>query len=314
MAIEGDKLASKKQTPFSVWYPDERGRARRFRRASKKQTPFSVWYALDRLDRLRDSQGLKEADAFQRLVLRPVGRLIGAYSRLKEADAFQRLVCWTARKSCRDGRRASKKQTPFSVWYPNPPPMSESVGRRLKEADAFQRLVSKLLERSLAAAHHASKKQTPFSVWYWFEGFPLTNGRLGLKEADAFQRLVCNPRLEVRRRSPSLKEADAFQRLVSAAPRKSSPKGKSPQRSRRLSASGMDDYGASAVIQIGREIASKKQTPFSVWYQFALALIVLRALASKKQTPFSVWYHCPSAGVYRWQPGLKEADAFQRLV
>ena len=86
----------------------------------------------------------------------------------------------------------------------------------------------------------ASKKQTPFSVWYATPAQPTEVKRTCLKEADAFQRLVS-----------TLRRVGAVVHL------------RPPQRSRRLSASGMrnaeeanrDDHNA-----------SKKQTPFSVWY------------------------------------------------
>ena len=61
--------------------------------------------------------GLKEADAFQRLVFRQPSCLGVALRRLKEADAFQRLVC-EIHMANDVQRQASKKQTPFSVWYP----------------------------------------------------------------------------------------------------------------------------------------------------------------------------------------------------
>ena len=110
-----------------------------------------------------------------------------------------------------------------------------------------------------------------------------------------------------------------------------------PQRSRRLSASGIvlrvDGYD-------GVGVASKKQTPFSVWYSslateqqrlierpqrsrrlsasgilFGADRIRDSEFASKKQTPFSVWYARHVAdGIRRELTGLKEADAFQRLV
>ena len=133
-----------------------------------------------------------------------------------------------------------------------------------------------------------SKKQTPFSVWYNLSGKCDRCGSTSLKEADAFQRLVCFGN------SNGMDE------------------GCDPQRSRRLSASGM--------VQIPYPLRasclpSKKQTPFSVWYSAALssggAVIFM---PSKKQTPFSVWYQTTrSPGLPRFRR-LKEADAFQRLV
>ena len=60
--------------------------------ASKKQTPFSVWYWRCTPALARRRCCLKEADAFQRLVLEGDAHIRGVDSRLKEADAFQRLV------------------------------------------------------------------------------------------------------------------------------------------------------------------------------------------------------------------------------
>ena len=61
---------------------------------------------------------------------------------LKEADAFQRLVYTPPFLDSVYGFPASKKQTPFSVWYvPELQPLASAV-------------------------KNASKKQTPFSVWY----------------------------------------------------------------------------------------------------------------------------------------------------
>ena len=60
---------------------------------------------------------------------------------------------------------ASKKQTPFSVWYSAEYGEGEIGTLSLKEADAFQRLVyGRAACRS--SGLDASKKQTPFSVWY----------------------------------------------------------------------------------------------------------------------------------------------------
>ena len=61
---------------------------------------------------------------------------------------------------------------------------------------------------------------------------------------------------------PSLKEADAFQRLVCSQYRR----------------------------YVEYNHASKKQTPFSVWYGMDGAMYIRGTNASKKQTPFSVWY------------------------
>ena len=138
--------------------------------------------------------GLKEADAFQRLVL--MGRLQGliAPKCLKEADAFQRLVFATQLGLTSAAGAASKKQTPFSVWYPS---MNRTAGagrRCLKEADAFQRLVSRQHDRALVRYQ-------------------------SLKEADAFQRLVFTRPSPTAGGGSCLKEADAFQRLVSRTSR-----------------------------------------------------------------------------------------------
>ena len=43
-------------------------------------------------------------------------------------------------------------------------------------------------------------------------------------------------------------------------------------------------------IDVGVRVASKKQTPFSVWYIDMVAIPERGSSASKKQTPFSVWY------------------------
>ena len=62
--------------------------------ASKKQTPFSVWYPQAPIGKSwAQSPGLKEADAFQRLVYGQSARApLPLDYRLKEAEAFQRLV------------------------------------------------------------------------------------------------------------------------------------------------------------------------------------------------------------------------------
>ena len=85
---------------------------------------------------------LKEADAFQRLVYEREWVNGNLVIRLKEADAFQRLVLKRRAAGMALAAMASKKQTPFSVWY-------------------AVRLV-----RVLRRHRPASKKQTPFSVWY----------------------------------------------------------------------------------------------------------------------------------------------------
>ena len=109
--------------------------------ASKKQTPFSVWYRSDGGVRTSGQARLKEADAFQRLVCAalPTDAEFQPFASKKqtpfsvwykqiEADAFSRPA-------------ASKKQTPFSVWYPSGTANARGGRIRLKEADAFQRLV-----------------------------------------------------------------------------------------------------------------------------------------------------------------------------
>ena len=113
-----------------------------------------------------------------------------------------------------------------------------TVVNRLKEADAFQRLVSPVWI-FFSHGRTASKKQTPFSVWYMsYQTSDLLVGD-GLKEADAFQRLVLRACARGWGRGVPLKEADAFQRLVCAYPARTPTLPALPQRSRRLSASGM---------------------------------------------------------------------------
>ena len=109
-----------------------------------------------------------------------------------------------------------------------------------------------------------------------------------------------------------------------------------PQRSRRLSASGIPSFSFVATSRIGPQRSrrlsasgitgrraitphvnptSKKQTPFSVWYAFGAELAPDAVnLTSKKQTPFSVWYRGRRSDQGRRAFHLKEADAFQRLV
>ena len=137
--------------------------------------------------------------------------------------------------------------------------------------------------------------------------------RRALKEADAFQRLVCGVTAWQDTSSPSsLKEADAFQRLVCETPLARRVQPSFPQRSRRLSASGIRRRRQFRRTSIH---PSKKQTPFSVWYAelhshtprvFRFPQRSRRLSASgmrlpggrrgdsrypsKKQTPFSVWY------------------------
>ena len=205
---------------------------------------------------------LKEADAFQRLVSVKMVSVWGVKRRLKEADAFQRLVLLVrsphahanivpqrsrrlsasgilrSRRAVVDSHQASKKQTPFSVWYA---PMTCPEQRE----------------------HSASKKQTPFSVWY--------------KKARLVRGCACEPPQRSRRLSASGILAASDRRAAQFAPQRSrrlsasgipqvaptETAGEQPQRSRRLSASGMDS-GGRAVRAI--HCTSKKQTPFSVWY------------------------------------------------
>ena len=115
---------------------------------------------------------------------------------------------------------------------------SPSVWRCLKEADAFQRLVYLGNPRAEFSLRRASKKQTPFSVWYLDRAGDLTGSLSSLKEADAFQRLVFDYARKRFIMRDGLKDADAFQRLV------------------------LDS--AERLLHAFR--ASKKQTPFSVWY------------------------------------------------
>ena len=279
--------ASKKQTPFSVWYPGTSRLGRWANRSLKEADAFQRLVLEYGVAGRSGSEGLKEADAFQRLVstrrtdeplsprvpqrsrrlsasgMTPAPRLryrsvlpqrsrrlsasgicrsaSAAASRsggLKEADAFQRLVLFSLRirrtalpapqrsrrlsasgisrydgysnapKSPQRSRRlsasgirhavrshrvchpASKKQTPFSVWYAPATP-APLVSRR-----------------------RASKKQTPFSVWYLTDVGSSSDLFASLKEADAFQRLVSSTRRALPRAPSRLKEADAFQRLV----------------------------------------------------------------------------------------------------
>ena len=209
---------------------------------------------------------------------------------LKEADAFQRLVCLTSgfvtpalsvpqrnrRLSASGivnrylrqfrGIGASKKQTPFSVWYHARSRLEVAASvRGLKEADAFQRLVSALnadctppqiplpqRSRRLSASGMRFTCRNSF-----FSSRPQRSRRLSasgiwggrtaprgtpahLKEADAFQRLVCASPAATHSSLRGLKEADAFQRLV---------------------------FGAVGLRRGGRRRTSKKQTPFSVWYR-----------------------------------------------
>ena len=137
-----DITASKKQTPFSVWYGRPKGRMLPWDIASKKQTPFSVWYAAPFPEPPAREPCLKEADAFQRLVYYP--------------ETPTRFPC----------SPASKKQTPFSVWYteeagvPFIAPFTPQRSRRLSASGIIRRRFCR------PRRGNASKKQTPFSVWY----------------------------------------------------------------------------------------------------------------------------------------------------
>ena len=132
-----------------------------------------------------------------------------------------------------------------------------------------------------------SKKQTPFSVWYGTGDGRAPAPPATLKEADAFQRLVFE--------SVQSRQLSRF-----------------PQRSRRLSASGMR---SSLLIGLPRFSALKEADAFQRLVSACASLVWLRELPpSKKQTPFSVWYRLiRHRARYGLRP-LKEADAFQRLV
>ena len=122
----------------------------------------------------------------------PVAPLaFAAPPRLKEADAFQRLVCERVPEPVRD-KPASKKQTPFSVWYEDeldfidvatPVPQrsrrlsASGIGsgatnhprgilNASKKQTPFSVWYPNTPRRSRSAGDCASKKQTPFSVWY----------------------------------------------------------------------------------------------------------------------------------------------------
>ena len=142
-------------------------------------------------------------------------------ARLKEADAFQRLVFDMVAIPER-GASASKKQTPFSVWYAPLPRTHLRLGNGLKEADAFQRLVL-TDERTLiieVVVPQRSRRLSASGMTPASWGRQATTGCL--KEADAFQRLVSGRLRRPAARSSGLKEADAFQRLVSTGSAKSS--------------------------------------------------------------------------------------------
>ena len=158
--------ASKKQTPFSVWYARASERRPRTWEASKKQTPFSVWYAEPPHVSPSALSASKKQTPFSVWYAQEGGdkgnKGLGS---LKEADAFQRLV--SVRRSPRPPRfqHASKKQTPFSVWYMVTPRLLSSGNGASKKQTPFS-VWYRVAARALAAANHASKKQTPFSVWY----------------------------------------------------------------------------------------------------------------------------------------------------
>ena len=207
---------------------------------------------------------------------------------------------------------ASKKQTPFSVWYTPAPlfmPCSVATPQRSRRLSASG--IAGRMGRSRISGP-ASKKQTPFSVWYdyaiQFEGGPhimpqrsrrLSASGIGLgilKWEDIF----------APQRSRRL-SASGMQGGIETC-----QTGTAPQRSRRLSASGIPAVRRRAA---GAGFASKKQTPFSVWYsRHASADVHAGIVASKKQTPFSVWYGEGGGGAAFLGECLKEADAFQRLV
>ena len=109
-----------------------------------------------------------------------------------------------------------------------------------------------------------------------------------------------------------LKEADAFQRLVLLDLVSARPRGDEPQRSRRLSASGMKSW---CFIPKRCSHASKKQTPFSVWYQSTSGNRLYSCTTPQRSRRLSASGIRPRI---RRAPSpricLKEADAFQRLV
>ena len=186
---------------------------------------------------------LKEADAFQRLVYAPPPSPFPLPYRLKEADAFQRLVL----DSAGGGR-------------------DREVG--LKEADAFQRLVLDRKRTNVYALYGASKKQTPFSVWY----AAFTRSAMSSPESPQRSRRLSASGIWRTRRSPSARTSPQRSRRLSASGMSSSPvspgcRSNTPQRSRRLSASGI--HGRRREGEPNPR-ASKKQTPFSVWYWYAI--------------------------------------------
>ena len=183
----------------------------------------------------------------------------------------------------------SKKQTPFSVWYPSlmvTPRLLSSGPQRSRRLSASG---IRHVPRRLGGSGFPSKKQTPFSVWYMASA-PLRRAPAdySLKEADAFQRLVFRERT----RPASTRASPQRSRRLSASGMRLSIHTyaadiASPQRSRRLSASGIRGLRDGAD---GLESPSKKQTPFSVWYYLAAVHRLCGVCPSKKQTPFSVWY------------------------
>ena len=84
-----------------------------------------------------------------------------------------------------------------------------------------------------------------------------------------------------------------------------------PQRSRRLSASGIG-LGILKWEDIFAPQRSRRLSASGIRQREHRARAAVRA--SKKQTPFSVWYSSARAGTGRRTECLKEADAFQRLV
>ena len=135
----------------------------------------------------------------------------------------------------------------------------------LKEADAFRRLVS------VSSSPSSSRKPTlkeadAFRRLVCGWATRMTVVSVSLKEADAFRRLVSDSPAGGRDFPLPLKEADAFRRLVCAMWNGLPSPLASPQRSRRLSASGISAPARRA--QRDSE-PSKKQTPFGVWYSLS---------------------------------------------
>ena len=109
----------------------------------------------------------------------------------------------------------------------------------------------------------------------------------------------------------SLKEADAFQRLVCVRRRGGAFATAAPQRSRRLSASGIRQL---ASRPYSRPMPSKKQTPFSVWYGFIQTPLNLRRILPQRSRRLSASGMRTGSRSCPRSRSLKEADAFQRLV